>query len=341
MKSVGVVATLFVAVPLVALLVSCRPHEEVESKVPLVSVRVATIESKAHVAAEEVVGTVRPKLRSIIEAKISGRIEKLLVVPGQQVKAGELLVQLDAREAKAKLDQAIAVHQQAENDLKRAEVLRAKQIITPADFESAQSKEQVAVAVAAEAETNLAYATITAPFDGVVTRKLADVGDLASPGKSLVELEDPRALQFEAAVPEAVIDNVKLGARFPVHILSKELEGTTSEIAPSADAASRTFLVKLDLSKSSGLHAGQFGRVAIPVSETNVLRAPVAAVVQRGQMELVFVVSSDKRAQLRIVKTGRRFGNEVELLSGVSAGEQVVTENAASLVDGEPLEPRS
>jgi len=262
------------------------------------------------------------------------------VLPGQEVKTGELLVQLDAREAKAKLDQAIAQRQQAQNDLKRAEVLRAKQIITPADFEAAQSKEQVAVAAAAEAETNVAYAIITAPFDGVITRKLSDVGDLASPGKPLLELEDPRVLQFEAAVPEAVIENVKLGARFPVHILSNEVEGTVSEIAPSADATSRTFLVKLDLSKAAGLRAGQFGRVAIPVSETNVLRAPATAVIQRGQMELVFVLA-DNHAQLRIVKTGRRFGNEVELLSGVSAGEQVITDNATSLVDGEPVEPHS
>jgi hypothetical protein len=98
--------------------------------------------------------------------------------------------------------------------------------------------------------------------------------------------------------------------------------------------------VKLDLPNAAGLRAGQFGRVAIPVSETHVLRAPATAVVQRGQMEFVFVVA-DNRAQLRIVKTGRRFGSEVELLSGVSAGEQVVTEHAASLVDGELLEPRS
>jgi RND family efflux transporter MFP subunit len=339
-KAVRRIVRPLVAVLLVSLSMSCRRDQAARSELAPVSVRLQTIEAKPHVAAEEVVGTVRPKLRSVIEAKISGRIEKMLVVPGQEVKAGDLLVQLDAREAKARLDQAIAVRQQAENDLKRYEVLRAKQVVTPADFEAAQSKVQIAVAAAAEAETNLAYAAITAPFDGVITRKLADVGDLAVPGKTLLEIEDPRVLQFEAAVPEAVIDHVKLGTRFPVHVVSTELEGTVSEIAPSADVTSRTFLVKLDLPNATGLRAGQFGRVAIPVSETNVLRAPAAAVVQRGQMEFVFVVAGN-HAQLRIVKTGRHFGNEVELLSGVSAGEQVVTEHAASLVDGQPLEPRS
>lgn len=329
-----------VAVLLVGLCMSCRRDQAARSESGPISVRLQTIEAKPHVAAEEVIGTVRPKLHSVIEAKISGRIEKMLVVPGQEVKAGELLVQLDAREAKARLDQAIAVRQQAENDLKRYEVLRAKQVVTPADFEAAQSKAQIAVAAAVEAETNLAYATITAPFEGVITRKLADVGDLAALGKGLLEIEDPHTLQFEAAVPEAVIDHVKLGARFPVHVVSNKLEGIVSEISPSADVASRTYLVKLDLPAGTVLRAGQFGRVAIPVSKTNVLRGPAAAVVQRGQMEFVFVVA-DKRAQLRIVKTGRRFGNEIELLSGVSAGEQVVTEHTSSLVDGQLVEPRS
>jgi RND family efflux transporter MFP subunit len=339
-KAVQIVVTALIAVLLISLCVSCWRDQAARSELAPVPVRLETIEAKPHVAAEEVVGTVQPKLRSVVEAKISGRIEKMLVVPGQEVKAGELLVQLDAREAKARLDQAIAVRQQAENDLKRYEVLRAKQVVTPADFEATQSKAQIAVAAAAEAETNLAYATITAPFDGVITRKLADVGDLATPGKALLEIEDPRVLQFEAAVPEAVIDHVKLGARFPVHVVSNELEGTVSEMAPSADVTSRTFLVKLDLPSVAGLRVGQFGRVAIPVSETNILRAPATAVVQRGQMEFVFVLA-DKRAQLRIVRTGRRFGNEVELLSGVSAGERVVTDHAASLVDGQLLEPRS
>ncbi|MGE5208576.1 MAG: biotin/lipoyl-binding protein, partial [Alphaproteobacteria bacterium] len=108
-KANHVVAISLVAALLANLCAGCRRDQAARSELAPVPVRLQTIEAKPHVAAEEVVGTVRPKLRSVIEAKISGRIEKMLVVPGQEVKAGELLVQLDAREAKARLDQANAV----------------------------------------------------------------------------------------------------------------------------------------------------------------------------------------------------------------------------------------
>ena len=340
MKMIGRVAAISLFVPAMIFVAGCRKHAEQTHRSNATAVRVQTIQAKPHVAVEEVVGTVRPKQHSIIEAKIAGRIEKVFVLPGEQVKQGDVLVQLDAREAKARLDQAMAQRQQAENDFKRAEQLRSKQIITEADFDTAQSKTQVAIAATVEAETYVAYATITAPFDGVITRKLAEVGDLATPGKSLLELEDPRVLQFEAAIPEAVIDSVRLMARYSVRVLSAEVQGTVSEIAPSAEANTRTFTVKLDLPVAAGLRAGQFGHVQIPVSETNVLRAPATAVLQRGQMELVFVVAK-KQAQLRLVKTGRRFGDEIELLSGVEAGEQVVADKPGALVDGQAVEPRS
>ncbi|MEK7781642.1 MAG: efflux RND transporter periplasmic adaptor subunit, partial [Verrucomicrobiota bacterium] len=189
-----------------------------------------------------------------------------------------------------------------------------------------------------EAETLLSYTKGTAPFDGVITRKHADVGDLATPGKPLLDMEDSTALRLEADVPEAVVGKLSLGDKLPVRIaaLEKELEGVVSEIAPTADSGSRTFLVKLDLPGTTGLRAGQFGRVAMPVGETSALRVPVSAVVQRGQMELVFIIS-DGKAQLRLVKTGKRLGNEVELVSGVSAGERVVVENVVGLVDGQPV----
>jgi RND family efflux transporter MFP subunit len=314
------------------------PEFPATATLPPVAVRVQTVESKQRVATEEVVGTVRAKLHSIIEAKISGRIEKMLVVPGQNVKTGELLVQLDAREVQAQLDQALALRQQAQNDLKRATDLIQQKILSQSEYDNAQSKFRVADAAATEAETMLGYTKVTAPFDGVITRKYADVGDLASPGKPLLEMEDARDLRLEADVPEAVIGHLALGDKLEVRVsgVTNELDGVISEIAPSADPNSRTFLVKLDLPPTTGLRAGQFGRAAMPVGETSALRAPVSAMVQRGQMELVFVVVND-RAQLRIVKTGKRIGDEVELVSGVDAGERVVVDGAAGLVDGQPL----
>ncbi len=303
-----------------------------------VTVRAQIIESKNRVAIEEVVGTVRAKLRSVIEAKVSGKIEQMLVVPGQQVKAGESLAVIDAREVQARYDQAFALRQQADADLKRLTSLFEQKILSQSEFDGAQAKARVAVAAVTEAETLLSYTKVTAPFAGVITRKHADVGDLATPGKPLLDMEDSTALRLDADVPEAVVGKLALGNKLPVHIsaLDKELEGLVSEIAPTADPGSRTFLVKLDLPGTPGLRAGQFGRVAMPIGETSALRVPAGAVVQRGQMEIVFVINNNK-AQLRLVKTGKHIGSEVELVSGVSAGEKVVVENAGGLLDGQPL----
>jgi RND family efflux transporter MFP subunit len=328
---------------LAVLLCGChkKPQPAPAANLPTTAVRAQVIESKARVATEEVVGTVRARLRSVIEAKVSGKIEQLLVVPGQQVKAGETLAAIDAREVQARYDQAVAVRQQAEADLKRLTQLFEQKISSQAEFDSAQARARIAVAAMAEAETLLSYTKVTAPFAGVITRKHADVGDLATPGKPLLDMEDSTALRLEADVPEAVVGKLTLGDKLPVRIaaLETELEGVVSEIAPAADSGSRTFLVKLDLPGTSGLRAGQFGRVAMPVGVTRALRVPAAAVTQRGQMELVFIVSEGK-AQLRLVKTGKRLGGEVELISGVSAGERVVVENVVGLVDGQPVEAK-
>jgi RND family efflux transporter MFP subunit len=134
------------------------------------------------------------------------------------------------------------------------------------------------------------------------------------------------------------MDKIALADRLPVRIgvLETNLEGVVSEIAPSADPNSRTFLVKLDLPAVPGLRAGQFGRVAVPVGETSALYVPAPAVVQRGQMELVFIVVNG-HAQMRIVKTGKQVGDEVELVSGVDPGEPVVVDGSGNLVDGQPV----
>ena len=310
----------------------------VPESLPQVAVRVMGAEPAAREAQEEVVGTVRAKLRAAIEAKVSGRIEALLVAPGQILKAGEPIAQLDSREIQAKLDQALAVREQAARDLGRASELLAKKITTQAEFDGVQARERVAAGSVKETETMLGYTKVVAPFNGVVTRKLADVGDLASPGRPIAEMEDPGALRFEADVPEALIGNVKLGAKLAVRVgaTPAAIGGAVVELAPVADPASRTFLVKLDLPATESLRSGQFGRVLVPTGETQSIRIPAAALVVRGQMETVFVAVNN-HAQLRIVRTGKRTDGEVELLSGIDPGDRVVIEGAEQLRDGQPI----
>ena len=305
------------------------------------SVRLQTVQSQPHAITEEVVGTVRAKRHATLEAKLSGRIDKLPVVLGQRVKAGELVARLEAAEINARLDQADASLEQAARDWKRIAVLFEEQAVTRAEYEAAQARHRVAQGAAAEAKAMMSYVEVVAPFDGVVTKKWADVGDLAAPGKPLIAIEDPSALQLEADVPQAIASHVQRDARLAVRVdgVSGELTGTVSEIAPAADSVSRTFRVKVDLLEKPGLNSGQFARLLVPVGERNSLRVPVSAVVQRGQLEIVFVVAN-QHAQLHLVKTGKPFGNQIEILSGLDAGDSVVTEGAAQLTDGQPVEPK-
>jgi multidrug efflux pump subunit AcrA (membrane-fusion protein) len=209
------------------------------------------------------------------------------------------------------------------------------------------------------------YVEVLAPFDGVVTEKWANVGDLAAPGKALVDIEDPAALQLEADVPEAIASRIQQDARLAIRVdsLKSELIGTVREIAPIADAASRTFRVKLDLptlpddpaapvtahsapgtqhpafSTPNFLRSGQFARLVLPVGETTSVRVPASAVLLRGQLEILFVVVN-QRAQLHLVKTGKRVGDEVEILAGLDAGDSVVISGAAQLADGQAVRAR-
>ncbi|MDW8310692.1 MAG: efflux RND transporter periplasmic adaptor subunit [Verrucomicrobiales bacterium] len=312
-----------------------------EPSLPVATVRVQTIDDQPRALTEEIVGTVRARTRATLEAKIAGRITELPVVLGQSLEAGDLVARLDVREIQARLDQARAVLEQARRDRDRFATLLRQQAVTQAEFDGVEARFRVAEAAVAEAETMLGYAEVRAPFDGAVTRKLADVGDLATPGRPLIELEDPNALRLEADVPEALINHVQPGAKLPVriHAANAELEGVVAEMAPAADPNSRTFRVKLDLPGAPGLKPGLFGRVAVPVGETRAPRVPPQALVQRGQMEMVFVVA-DGRAQMRLVKSGKRLGEEVELVSGVRPGERVVVEGAGALMDGQPVEVR-
>lgn len=321
--------------------VSCRPDaaSNEEKAVPPIAVGTAVVEAAPREVSEEVVGSVRTKTRAVVEAKVSGRIASMPVVLGQKVGAGDLLADIDAQEIQARFEQAKAQREQASRDLDRAVSLMRKQVSSRQEYDAAEARFKVSDAAVREAQTMLGYARVTSPFDGVVSRKLTDVGDLAAPGKPLLEIEERGPLRFEADVPEALIAGVTAGQKIPVSVpaVGKTFEATVVEVSPTADTSSRTFLIKLDLPQEKRLRAGQFGRASIPVGRAESIRVSAGSVLLRGQMEVVFVVR-DGAARIRLVKTGKRFGEDVEILSGLAPGDQIVTPAPASLIDGQPVE---
>ena len=331
----------FVALAALGCVLGCSRRNAPESA-PIaksISVRVSRVSSDAQPSTEEVVGTVRARLRSSVEAKVAGRIQVLPVVPGQLVRKGDTVAVLDGREIRARLDSAQAVLEQASRDLTRTSKLTKEGAATAVEADAMQVRQRIAAASVVEAETLLEHTRVVAPFDGVITRKLADVGDLASPGRTIVEIEDPAQLRFEADLPEALIDGIKLGSQLFVRLSSSDIQipGVVSEIAPMAETASRTYLVKLDLPRIPAIRAGQFGRVAVPAGENHVPRIPASAIVQRGQLEYVFVVDSGK-VQLRLIRSGKRLAAQVEVVSGLNPGELVVAAKPEELREGQPVE---
>lgn len=332
------------ALAAVSLATGCGPKEHARNSnpaeaLPPAQARVAQVQSGKLPIAEEVVGTVRAKLRATLEAKVSGRIQELPVRLGQTVKAGDLIARLGAAEIRARLDQAQAALQQTERDYQRLKTLFEQQAAARAEYDAAESRYSMAKGAVAEARAMMAYVGIQAPFDAVVTRKYTEVGDFAAPGKPLVDIEDPAALQLVADIPEALAGRITLDSRMTIRAdgVPEEISGTVSEIAPAADPLSRTVQVKLDLPPGAKARPGQFARLSVPLGETEALRVPGTAVVKRGQMELAFVADANT-ARLRLIKTGRRTRTDVEIVSGLDAGERVVVEGASQLVDGQRLE---
>ena len=281
---------------------------------------------------------VRPVETAMLSAKVAGTITEVNADPGRTVAPGDLLALIDDREIRARLDNSAANLEQARRDFERFEKLHGDRVITTQEFEAAETRLRTARAAVDEATTLLGYCSITAPFDGVVTRRLVQRGDLAVPGRPLIEIENPGKLRLEAQVPESLVAGIAIGQALPVVVdaAGASIGGTVAEIAPASDPASRTTLVKIDLPGHDGLRSGQCGRARIPTPAEPALRVPATALVSRGQLDFVFV-ASDGIARLRIVRTGRREEELVEILSGLDPGEMVVSEPPGELADGSPL----
>jgi len=180
------------------------------------------------------------------------------------------------------------------------------------------------------------YAKIAAPFAGIVTTKHAEVGGLAAPGAPLLTLEDNRRYWLEIAVPDSQVGSLKRGQSLRVAVEGAGVSGAAaiSEIVPTADQATRTTLVRLDLPASPQLRSGLFGRAWIPAGRRQALQIAREAVVERGQLQGVYVVGQDDVARFRLIRTGATHQGAVEVLSGLTSGEQIVLRGIERVSDG-------
>src|SRR5215831_7504192 len=241
--------------------------------------------------------------------------------------------------ASANLDLARVTHKRFEDLLAKASVSQqesdesqARLKSTEAALEMAASKRRQAEAHRSQTEAELAaarvalgYATLAAPFSGLVTERKADPGSLATPGMPLLTVEREGNLRLEASIDESRLGLVRIGEQVAVEIdgLNRTVSGRVAETVPSIDASTRSFLAKIDLPAVLGLRAGMFGRAAFAGGEREALLVPQSAVLERGQVRSAYVVENEI-ARLRPVTLGETRDKRREILSGLTAGEKII-----------------
>jgi len=262
-------------------------------------------------------------------------------------------------EVEQSLKAATADRRFAEATFNRYKALLAKNSLSRQEFDGAEARYQSALAneraveakkqqiIARQqqarsqqdsAQTYLSYARIVAPFDGIVTAKSVDAGTVVMPGTPVLTVEDTARYRLEASLPEEYPPSAKAGNSVSVSTEHGQFEGRIAEVVPAADVASHTFLVKIDLPHDCPCRSGEYGQASFPIGEAKQLAVPSSAVVAHGELQGIFVVGADGNVEYRLVKTGKAFGNRVEILSGLAAGEKVAISQIDRLRDGARVE---
>jgi multidrug efflux system membrane fusion protein len=257
--------------------------------------------------------------------------------------------------AKASLDLAQVTYGRMEGLFKKASISNqefdeasARRKLAQANYEMAMARRTQLGAKIAQAEQGLrsaevmrSYARIDAPFAGVVTDKPVEPGAMAAPGAPLLTIERDGGYRLEVPIEESKLGAVKTGMAVAITLdaVSGAVTGRVSEIVPAVDSASRAFTAKIDLPASQQLRSGLFGRARFPMGVRQTLAVPAAAVHERGQLLSVFVADGGV-ARARLVTLGEKSGDQVEALSGLSAGDRVVCPVPPALADGARVEVR-
>jgi len=352
---------LFALVALVVATVTtmaCGSHEAelAEADLAPVSVTLASVESNFDASAIEVRGTVQPVRQASISSRVMGPVVAVKVRAGANVAKGQTLIEIQPETSDAQLAQASGALAQAtaglalaERNFQRYQALYTERAASELEldmarmqYEQAQGAVEQADGAVRAASSVASESVVKSPFAARVVKTMVEVGDLAAPGRPLVQVESREGQQIWLDVRETDIRRLAIGDEIAVRLDTRPdlgvVTGTIREIEPSADSSTHTFTVKADLGKLN-IATGLSGRASIAGDAGDRLLVPAAAVHRRGGLELVVIRADDGTARTRAVTTGIDLGDgRVEVLSGLDAGDQVAIDLLAPVADGTPLE---
>jgi RND family efflux transporter MFP subunit len=311
----------------------------------------------------ETSGTVKAKTVSVIASRVMGSVTRVSVKVGDRVNAGDVLMTIDDRDmtqkvagAEAGYREALKASEGAEQGkslanitYKRYKQLYDQKAVTGQEMDQIATQKKVAdleydrvnesvnraKAMLDEARVHHGFTRIVAPVSGVVTDKKIEQGSMVTPGIPLVTVEDTSQFKVEAFIDERMAGKLKAG--MPVYVVldssGNRIQGAIGEISSAIDPSSRTYLININL-KGQSLRTGLYGKVLIPEGRKEIVLVPVKAVVERGQLTGVYAVDDSGVITYRLIRTGKTYEGNIEVLSGLISGERIIVDGVEKAVDG-------
>ncbi|WP_310992187.1 efflux RND transporter periplasmic adaptor subunit [Aequorivita marina] len=340
-------------------LTSCgnSSEEKVADNSPAIAVTLSSVASENNTPFLTASGTIEAANSATLSTRMMGFVDKVHVNVGQKVTKGQLLVSINNADLSAKqaqstagITEAQAAFNNAKKDYERFQNLFAENSASQKELDDQLARYQMAKArlegakqMKNEVESQFAYVNLRAPFNGVITNKFIEAGDMANPGVPLISVEGPGSFEVTASVPESEISKIKAGADVEIRVksLGETLSGTVTEVSSSARNTGGQYLVKAALAQTDvNILSGMYATVQFPIekkSDVTAVLIPKKALVKRGQLTGVYTLSQSNTAILRWLRLGRSYGDKVEVLSGLAADEDYIVSADSKLYNGAKL----
>lgn len=346
----------FLGIVGISILYSCSSSDKLEDKDKTIVKVEAYSPAQSTNEGFYLSGEVTAKQTANISTRMMGYVTKIYVKPGDKVASGQLLVSISSDDILAKkaqiqamITEAEAAAKNAQRDYERFKTLRNQNSVSDKELEnvalqntSMNAKVQMARQQMNEVNAMLSYTNIRAPFSGVVTQKMVDEGSMANPGMPILTIEQNGELQVIASIPENYIQYVKVGdiAQMELKSLGITIDGKVSELSPSAFRTRGQYSMKLaiDTKDKENIRPGMYVNILIPNKTreniTSKIMLDKSSIVYRDQLTGIYVIDDQSQANLRWIRLGKTIGNQVEVLSGLSQNDKIVSKAEGKLYNG-------